>query len=93
MAYIKAQRPEEQHYYDYLENLRQSGATNMYGARQYLCAAFPLSTDDAGRILKDWMDGHNDPSRRMDGPLSKNVTSITMQTVAKVRTRKRSKGV
>lgn len=32
MAYIKSNDPIEQEYFDYLEELRQSGDTNMWGA-------------------------------------------------------------
>ena len=38
-AYIKEN--EHQKYFDYLEKLRQSGATNMYGATPYLQEEFP----------------------------------------------------
>lgn len=41
---------------DYLYYLRQSGETNMFGARPYLMSEFPsLSKDDAGEILSFWM--------------------------------------
>lgn len=45
-------------YFEYLEQLRQSGETNMFGAVPYLQREFPeLSRDPkrAGKILKDWM--------------------------------------
>ena len=41
--------------FDYLEELRQSGVTNMYGARPYLMDAFDLDKREAGRILSLWM--------------------------------------
>lgn len=40
----------------YLDELRESGETNMYGARAYLLREFPeLNKDDAGAILSYWM--------------------------------------
>jgi len=43
-------------YFDYLEKLRQSGKTNMYGAVPYLCQEFPqLSKTEAREILSAWM--------------------------------------
>lgn len=47
-------------YFDYLEELRRSGVTNMYGARPYLQKKFPELADNperAGEILKTWMNG------------------------------------
>lgn len=45
-------------YFDYLDQLRQSGETNMFGAVPYLQREFPeLSSDpkQAGKILTEWM--------------------------------------
>lgn len=38
----------------FLENLRQSGVTNMWGAAPYLEAEFDLSREEAKRILLAW---------------------------------------
>lgn len=46
-------------YWIYLENLRRSGETNMFGARPYLEAAFGLSKQEATKILADWMRNYN----------------------------------
>ena len=46
-------------YWIYLENLRRSGATNMYGAAPYLVDEFDLDEEDASRILIDWMKNYN----------------------------------
>lgn len=41
---------------EYLDELRESGETNMYGARAYLLKEFPkLNEQDAGDILSYWM--------------------------------------
>jgi len=47
-------------YFAYLECLRHSGVTNMYGARPYLQKEFPELADDperAGEILLAWFEG------------------------------------
>jgi len=41
----------------YLDCLRKSGATNMFGARPYLMEAFEeLSKAEAGEVLMYWME-------------------------------------
>jgi len=40
---------------EYLDGLRDSGVTNMFGAGEYLVAAFNVSKADARTILKYWM--------------------------------------
>lgn len=46
-------------YWIYLENLRRSGVTNMYGAAPYLVLHFGVSNDEAKKILLDWMQNYN----------------------------------
>ncbi len=50
-------RPEIviQEYLDYLDELRESGVTNMFGAAPYLEGEFSLSREDARTILSYWM--------------------------------------
>lgn len=46
-------------YFDYLDRLRESGKTNMFGAAPYLQRTFPELADDhdrAAQILLAWMD-------------------------------------
>jgi hypothetical protein len=44
-------------YFKYLNSLRDSGETNMFGARPYLMKEFPeLSGEKAREILTEWMD-------------------------------------
>ena len=46
---------------EYIDNLRESGVTNMFGARQYLMDKFPgLSGTDAGDVLLYWMDSFSE---------------------------------
>jgi len=85
MSYIKADSPREQEYFDYLEELRQSGETNMFGARPYLSAAFgELGSVEAGNVLCKWMNGHSNPALRLDGPTSKTRTKVITATKIKV---------
>ena len=54
-AYIK--EDNHQKYFDYLERLRQSGETNMYGAKPYLRSEFPelrYNRDKAREVLLAW---------------------------------------
>ena len=47
-------------YFTYLDQLRESGVTNMFGAVPYLQAEFPeLSSDRAraSQVLQLWMQG------------------------------------
>ena len=47
----------------YLESLRVSGITNMFGAAPYLAAEFALTKEEARSILSEWMRTYdpNDP--------------------------------
>lgn len=42
-------------YFDYLEDLRESGETNMWGASTYLEAEFGLDAREAKDILLAWI--------------------------------------
>lgn len=46
----------DEKYYLYLDELRESGETNMYGATPYLQRRFSIERQEAKDILKDWMD-------------------------------------
>ena len=44
-------------YFEYLEELKESGVTNMFGAVPYLMREFPeLDEKEAKRILFVWFD-------------------------------------
>ncbi len=50
-------------YFEYLEQLRESGVVNMFGAAPYLQAEFPELEQDkkrAGEILWAWMDSYKE---------------------------------
>lgn len=54
---------EMEEYFSYLEELRESGATNMFGAASYLQEHFPELRHDSHRaheILQAWMDSYKE---------------------------------
>lgn len=49
-------------YWIYLEELRRSGKTNMFGAVPYLVTEFEdegMTRSEASKILADWMHNYN----------------------------------
>ena len=55
MAEIKPDKLLDEHL-EFLDELRDSGVTNMFGARPYLHRAYPdLSLTECGTILSYWM--------------------------------------
>ena len=46
--------------YLYLEQLRETGETNMFGAGVYLEKHFELPKDKARKYLADWMSQYNE---------------------------------
>lgn len=52
------ERPEvvTDEHLDYLDELRESGVTNMFGAGEYLESYFDIGTNDARKILGYWME-------------------------------------
>jgi len=45
---------------EYLDELRESGETNMFGAGQYLVWEFGLDKNEARKVLGEWMDSFLD---------------------------------
>ena len=45
-------------YFDYLEALRQTGVTNMFGAAPYLVEMFGVDKKEARTILMKWMESY-----------------------------------
>ena len=39
----------------YLDMLRKSGVTNMFGARPYIVEAFDVTKSEASKFLSEWM--------------------------------------
>lgn len=56
---LNDQETKRQYYWNYLEKLRRSGITNMYGAAPYLAEEFSLNLNEAKNILIDWMKNYN----------------------------------
>ena len=62
MAEEKVERPgivTDEHL-EFLDNLRESGATNMWAATSYLLDRFPLSDSQAKQVLFYWMRSFNE---------------------------------
>ena len=55
---LESQLPEgvEEEHLVYLDNLRESGVTNMWGAGAYLQSRFAVKRKDATTILMYWME-------------------------------------
>jgi hypothetical protein len=53
----------------WLDDLRESGATNMFGAAPFLAEAFGLTTTEARGILQEWMTSFSvrHPVSKTDG--------------------------
>jgi len=50
--------------FEFLNRLRESGETNMYGASPYLACAFDITKREASKILVEWMEWVSaEPSR------------------------------
>jgi hypothetical protein len=47
-------------YFEYLDDLRESGETNMFGAAPYLARKFDMSLHEARPILRQWQDTFSD---------------------------------
>ena len=41
--------------FEFLDDLRESGETNMFGAGPYVQGAFGLSRSDARKVVMEWM--------------------------------------
>lgn len=46
---------DTENYFTYLDNLRESGETNMFGAAPYLQEEFGLDRKEASEVLGEWM--------------------------------------
>jgi len=51
--------PEEKEIFDYLNTLRDSGETNMFGAGKYVESLFGLDRRSAREVTKKWMGNFN----------------------------------
>ena len=46
----------KQDVFEYLDDLRKSGVTNMLGATPYVACEFDIKHREASELLKEWMD-------------------------------------
>ena len=53
--------------FEYLDNLRESGVTNMFGAGQYVEGAFSVSRREAGDLVVEWMTTFEDRHKEVTG--------------------------
>lgn len=51
---------DNEKYYQYLDDLRDSGITNMFGAASYLVDEFDLEPEEASKILVEWMKSYGE---------------------------------
>ncbi len=49
------QKDFEQEVFEYLDDLRESGVTNMFGAGAYIQDEFGIGRKEASALLKKWM--------------------------------------
>lgn len=49
----------EMEVFEYLNDLRESGQTNMFGAQPYIIQNFPVDQKESKRLLLLWMDNFN----------------------------------
>ena len=52
---MDADKAFENEVFEYLDALRESGVTNMFGAGSYICDEFDVSKKDARFLLAKWM--------------------------------------
>ena len=59
---MSAERPEvlEEEHLAYLDALRESGETNMFGAGSYVQEQFDLSKREARAVLSYWMESFSE---------------------------------
>lgn len=55
---MTAMEDQKQAYFQFLDALRDSGATNMFGAAPYLTEVFGLSRWEAKDVLLEWMQSY-----------------------------------
>ena len=63
----KMMEPMVEEYFQFLDTLRESGVTNMFGAAPYLQQQFGLDRGEARKVLLEWMESF---SQRKDSVVS-----------------------
>jgi hypothetical protein len=60
MTYVDLGEVNKDEVFVYLDELRDSGITNMFGAGSYIMQEFGLSKRDAQSLLVEWMESFSD---------------------------------
>ena len=55
---------EKENIFNYLEDLRDSGQINMFGAAPYVAEAFGINKYQAREILSEWMNNYESMEKR-----------------------------
>jgi len=55
---------DKEQIFEFLDNLRESGITNMFGAGPYLEAEFDLDEREARALLVEWMKTFSERHRK-----------------------------
>lgn len=55
MSEEELKKEELKEHFEFLNDLRESGVTNMFGATPYLVQEFGVNTKEAREILSAWM--------------------------------------
>ena len=58
----------EEQVFEFLDELRESGVTNMYGAGPYIREEFGATRDESHALLGDWMRTFGDRHPREEQP-------------------------
>jgi hypothetical protein len=66
MSKTKAVTAYKMEQFIYLNKLRESGETNMFGASPYLACAFSLPRREASKVLIEWMEWVNSNPSNLD---------------------------
>src|SRR5690348_537438 len=86
------ERPEglEDEHLEYLDELRESGVTNMFGAAPYLAAAYALDIKTARAYLGYWMRTFSERHAHADQHAPPRDTKRRRRSWRPIRPRKRS---
>jgi len=55
----KKKKVSEKQVFEYLDDLRESGSINMFGAVPYIQEEFNVDRDQASKLLSRWMETFN----------------------------------
>lgn len=56
---------KDETYFEYLDSLRESGVTNMFGAPRYLQEVFGLTKQDSFNVFQRWMETFEGRTRKV----------------------------